>query len=221
MWRSRRRYAQTMKAARARFTRRALITLVGAVAATSGIAVTVLLLLRGPVSDTGVGPLIAVIGSVLVLIGLGGASIGNWVALIRITRLKPDALVFLARREPTLAPDLPTYLHRNDIAVDVSDRWVPAVIDERGIAPWSGGFRPRELFVMSWSELGAVTATEFRSVDGGAHFGISVDVRPFPTPLIVRVGSARFGLQAAFDRAGTAAVAEAADARRPVLEGGA
>jgi hypothetical protein len=210
-----------MKAARARFTRRALVALAGILAAASATTATLLLLLRGPVPDTGAWPLLALVGSVLLLLGLGGASIWNWVALIRISRLKPGALVFLARREPTLVPDLPVYLHRNDLAVDVSDRWVPAVIDERGIAPWSGGFRPRELFVMAWSELGEVTAEEFRSVDGRAHFGISVDVRPFPTPLIVRVGYARFGLQAAFDRAGTVAVAEAAAARRPVLEGSA
>lgn len=213
------RYAQTMKAARSRFTRRALIVLVGTVAATAGIAVVVVALLLGtPARDTAFVPLVAVIAVVALLLGLGAPSIWNAIGLMRISRLKPDALVFLARREPSLAPDLPMYLHRKDIAADVSDRWLAAVIDDRGMAAWSGGFRPRELVLMEWSEIGEVVATDFRSLDGSERFGITVDVRPFPTPLIVRVGYAMFGLQAAFDRAGTIAVNEAANAKRPVRE---
>jgi hypothetical protein len=211
------RYAQTMKAARSRFTRRATLVLVGTVAAAAGIAVIVVVLLLGtPASDT--APLVAVIAVVALLLGLGAPSTWNAIGLIRISRLKPDALVFLARREPTLAPDLPMYLHRKDIAADVSDRWLAAVIDDRGMAAWSGGFRPRELVLMEWSEIGDVIATGFRSLDGSERFGITVDVRPFPTPLVVRVGYAMFGLQAAFDRAGTIAVNEAANAKRPVRE---
>jgi hypothetical protein len=205
-----------MKAARSRFRRRALLVFVGALLTATAIAAAVVLLLRTPVSDTGFGPLIAVIAVVFLLLGLGGASIWNGIALIRISRLKPGALVFLARREPTLAPDLPMYLHRRDLSVDVSDKWVPAVIDERGMAAWSGGFRPRELFVMEWSELGEVSTIEFQSLEGRARFGIAVDVRPFPLPLIVRVGYSMFGLQSPFDRAGTSAVAAAANAKRPV-----
>lgn len=205
-----------MKQAVSRFTRRALAVLVGTVAAAAGIAVSVVMLLRSPVSDTGFGPLVAVIAVVLLLLGLGGASIWNTIGLMRITRLKPDALVFVARREPSLAPDLPLYLHRRDLSIDVSDRWMGAVVDDRGIAVWSGGFRPRELLLMEWSELGEVAATDFRSLDGPERFGIAVDVRPFPTPLIVRVGYSKLGLQAAFDREGTIAVAEAAVAKRPV-----
>lgn len=192
--------------------------LIGTIAAGAGIAVAVVLLLRGPVSGTGFGPLAAVIAVVLLLMGLGASSIWNSIGLIRLARLKPDALIFLARREPTLAPDLPMYLHRKDLAVDVSDRWLPAVIDERGLAAWSGGFRPRELVLMEWSELGEIVATDFRSIDGHGLFGIAVDVRPFPTPLIVRVGYSMLGLQAPFDRAGTIAVSAAANAHRPVLE---
>jgi hypothetical protein len=207
-----------MKAARSRFVRKAFIVLVGTVAVATGIAVTVVLLLRSPVSDTGFAPLIAVIAVVLLLLGLGAGSILNGIGLFRIARLKPDALVFLAHREPTLAPDLPMYLHRRDLSVDVSDKWLVAVIDERGMAAWSGGFRPRELLLMEWSEIGKVTTTTFRSIEGRERFGIAVDVKPFPTPLIVRVGHAMFGLQGVFDRAGTIAVCEAANAKRPVLE---
>ena len=189
-----------------------------ATAAATIIAVTVVLLLNSSSSDTGPIPLVAAIAVVLVLLGLGGPSLWNGIGLLRIRRLRPDALVFLARREPTLAPDLPMYLHRKDITADVNDKWVPAVIDERGIAAWSSGFTPREVILMDWSELGDVIATEFVSLEGGKKFGITVDVRPFPTPLVVRVGYSMFGLQGQFDNEGTVAVAAAANARRPVRE---
>jgi hypothetical protein len=207
-----------MDAARARFTRRAVLVLVLAVAAAAVSVATVVLLLSTSASDTGPIPLVAVIAVVLVLLGLAGPSLWNSIGLLRIKRLRPDSLVFLARREPTLAPDLPMYLHRKDIAADVNDKWIPAVIDERGMAAWSSGFRPREVILMEWSELGDVTATEFVSLEGGKKFGIAVDVRPFPTPLIVRVGYSMFGLQGQFDNQGTLAVAAAANARRPVHE---
>lgn len=206
-----------MKAARSRFARRAVTVLSGSIAAAAGIAVAVILLLLGtPAGET--ASLVAVIAVVALLLALGASSIWNAVGLLRIARLKPDALVFLARREPSLAPDLPMYLHRKDITADVSDRWLAAVIDERGMAAWSCGFRPRELLLMEWSEIGDVIATDIRSLDGGPGFGITVDVRPFPTPLVVRVGYAMLGLQAAFDRAGTVAVSDAANAKRPVHE---
>ena len=204
-----------MIAARSRFTRRALLLAAAIIVAAAGIATTVSLLLHTPDSDAGFGPLVAVIAVVLLLLGLAGGSLWNGIGLIRIARLKPDALVFLARREPTLAPDLPVYLHRKDINADVSDRWVPAVVDERGIAAWSGGFRPREILIMEWSELGAVEAFDYVSIEGQRRFGISVDVAPFPTPLIVRVGTSMFGLQSAFDRGETIAVAQDVNARRP------
>lgn len=191
---------------------------VGALTAAIGIAVTVVLLLRTSAPDTAFVPLIAVIAVVLLLLGLGGASIRNGIGLMRIQRLRPDALVFLARREPSLAPDLPLYLHRKDIVADVTDKWVPAVIDERGLAAWSSGLRPRELILMEWSELGEIIATEFVTLDGAKKFGIAVDVRPFPTPLVVRVGYSMFGLQGAFDRDGVIAVSTATNARRPVRE---
>ena len=192
--------------------------LVLAVATAAMIAVTVVLALSSSSSETRPVPLIAVIAVVLVLLGLAGPSLWNSIGLLRIRRLRPDALVFLARREPTLAPDLPLYLHRRNIAADVSDKWVPAVIDERGMAAWSSGFAPREVVLMDWSEIGDVVATDFVGFQGGKRFGITVDVRPFPTPLIVRVGYSLFGLQGQYDNEGTRAVAAAADARRPVRE---
>ena len=74
----------------------------------------------------------------------------------------------------------------------------------------------QEKLLEAQSQLGSVEVVDFTSVEGHARFGIAVDVQPFPSPLIVRVGYAMFGLQAAFDRAGTIAVAEAARAKRPV-----
>ena len=206
-----------MKAARSRFARRALLVLVAAVGS-AAIAIAAVLLLLTPGSDSGSAPLITVVAVLALLLGLGSGPIWNWIGLIRISRLKPGALVFLARREPVVDPDLPMYLHRHDLSVDVSDKWVPEVIDERGMAAWSSGVRPRELFLMPWSELGEVKAESFRSLKGQERFGITVDVRPFPTPLLVRVGYSAFGLQAAFDRAGTLAVNEAVGSLRGVRE---
>lgn len=190
-----------------------------ALAAAVAIGIVIVALLRTAGSDTGLGPLIAVIAVTLLLLGLGGSSIWNGIGLARLRRTRPDAVVFLARREPTLAPDLPMYLHRKDLSVDVSDRWLIALIDDRGMAAWSGGPRPRELVLMEWSELGEITPAAFTSIEGAERFGVAVDVRPFPTPLLVRVGYSKFGLQAAFDHEGTVAVAETASARRPVRAG--
>src|SRR3954469_19257960 len=103
-----------MEAARAGFTRRALAILIAAIAVAAAFAVAVIVLLRTPAPD-GVLPLVAVIAVLLVLFGLGAPSLWNGIGLLRIRRLRPDALVFLARREPTLAPDLPMYLHRKNI----------------------------------------------------------------------------------------------------------
>ncbi|CAN5304611.1 hypothetical protein BH09ACT5_BH09ACT5_11460 [soil metagenome] len=189
-----------------------------AVAATTGIGSVVVLLLRTPLSPAALAPLLVVVAVIAVLVGLGGTSVWNRVGLIRISRLRPDALVFLARREPTLAPDLPAFLYRKNVTADVADKWVPAVVDERGMAAWSSGPRPKELFLIPWDEIGEVEATAFQSLQGHDRFGVAVDVRPYPTPLLVRVGYSMFGLQTAFDRTGTILVSEAVNARRPVRE---
>ena len=204
-----------MSGARSRFFRRALLTFVATLllAALVGVAIGVLLPIT--LTDTGFGVVIPVVSVVLLLLGLSLGGLWHGVGIARVRRLKPDALVFLGRREPSLQPDLPMYLHRKDVSADVADRWVIAVIDSAGMAAWSSGPRARELFVMDWSELGEVVALDYLSIEGRPRFGISVDVTPYPTPLLVRVGYAMFGLQAGFDRSGTIAVCEAANSHRP------
>ena len=204
-----------MPGARSRFFRRALLTFSVTLAAAALVGVGIAVLLPASLSSAGFGVVIPVIAVGLLLFGLSLGGLWHGVGLARTRRLKPDALVFLGRREPSLTPDLPMYLHRKDVTADVADRWVIAVVDETGMAAWSSGPRPRQLFVMEWGELGEVEALDYLSIQGRPRFGISVDVMPFPTPLLVRPGYAMFGVQAAFDRSGTIAVCAAANAHRP------
>ena len=204
-----------MLGARSRFFRRALLTFVMTLVAATLVGIAIGVLLPLTLSDTRFGVVIPVVAVALLLLGLSLGGLWHGVGLARVRRLKPDALVFLGRREPSLQPDLPMYLYRKDVVADVADRWVIAVIDGAGMAAWSSGPRARELFVMQWSELGEVEAIDYRSIEGRPRFGISVDVTPYPTPLLVRVGYAMFGLQAGFDRSGTLAVCEAANGYRP------
>ena len=60
-------------------------------------------------------------------------------ALRQVRQTNPDGAVFLARRQPSVVADLATYLGDSAIYDQVSDRWVIASIDERGMAAWSIG----------------------------------------------------------------------------------
>jgi hypothetical protein len=162
------------------------------------------------------GDLILIVVSVAVVAAVAGATIGSMRrarALTRVTARHPDGLVFLARRQPSVVSDLAVYLGQRGISADVADRWLVALVDERGISAWSVGASPAELLLMPWSELGAIEVTDLES--GGRDRGIAVDVRPFETPLIVAVGYAAFGLTLALDRAGVAEVTALTNALRP------
>lgn len=204
-----------MKNARSRFVRGAILLLAGVLLAAAAVLVIVFAVLRHPTLLNGYGPILILVVVVAILAGLSAPSVLNAVALRRIAREHPGGLVFLAWRQPTLAPDLPAYLARKAITADVADRWVPALVDERGMSAWSPGMRPKELLLMEWSELGYIETRDFTQLQGRKRFGIAVDVRPFPTPLIVLVGHSALGIQGAFDRAGTQAVCDAANAMRP------
>jgi hypothetical protein len=162
------------------------------------------------------GDLILIVVSVAVVAAVAGATIGSMRrarALTRVTARHPDGLVFLARRQPSVVSDLAVYLGQRGISADVADRWLVALVDDRGISAWSLGSAPAELLLMPWSELGAIEVTDLES--GGRDRGIAVDVRPFETPLIVAVGYAAFGLTLALDRAGVAEVTALTNALRP------
>jgi hypothetical protein len=196
------------------FRRLALLIAVTAVAAASGIAVvgSRFLIAR----DSGGLGAFAALGAVWVLLALLAVQPVRYaLALRHLERLHPDGLVFLAARQPTLAPDLPAYMAAKGYDADVSQGWYAALVDERGISAWSVGARTRELLLMPWSELGAIVECTFTTVEGRSRRGISVDVAPYETPLIVTVGFAAYGVTAEFGRAGTAEVAASTAAMRP------
>ena len=158
---------------------------------------------------------LAAIGAVFLLLGLGGGPILRASAVARVQRSHPSALVMLALREPALVPDLPTYQYRKANTARVPDTWVVALVDSRGISAWSGGFRPKELILIEWSEIATVTAVSFTSIAGRRRFGAAVDVRPFATPMLVRVGHSAFGVEGSFDREGVLAIVDATNSQRP------
>ena len=126
--------------------------------------------------------------------------------------MNPHGAVFLARRQPALVSDLATYLGADsDVYDEVSDRWVVASIDERGMTAWSVGRDSRELLLVPWEHIGSIEPTALES----GRVGIAVDVKPFPTPLVVSVGYSAFGIMAAFGRRGVAEVVALANALRP------
>ncbi|MDJ0335975.1 hypothetical protein QMG83_12135 [Salinibacterium sp. G-O1] len=157
---------------------------------------------------------LATVGAAFLLLGLSGGPLLRGLAVARLRRSRPDALVFMALRETTGHPNLQTYQHRKDNTANVPEGWTVSVVDSRGIAVWSGGFRPRELILIEWSEIGEVSAVSFTSAAGRPRNGASVDVRPFPDPLLVRVGHAAFGVEGSFDRKGIFAIVDTLNALR-------
>jgi hypothetical protein len=186
-------------------------------AAAAAVIVTVVLLILVIVvvpRPDAMSDVILILVSVALVAAVASATIGSVrraQGLRRVAAQHPDDLVFLARRQPSVVSDLAVYLGQRDISADVADRWLVALVDERGISAWSVGTSPAELLLMPWDELGAIDVTNLES--GGR--GVAVDVRPFETPLIVAVGYAAFGLTSSLDRAGVAEVAALTNALRP------
>lgn len=197
-----------------RFRRTALVIALIAVAAASGIAVVGSTFLAARSGD-GLMPVIALAAVWVLLALLAVQPLRHAIALRRLERLHPDGLVLLAARQATLAPDLPAYMAAKGYTADVSRGWFAALIDDRGISAWSPGRRTQELLLMPWNEIGAIAECTFTTMEGRSRRGISVDVAPYETPLIVTVGFAAFGVAAEFGRAGTAEVAATARTRRP------
>lgn len=180
------------------------------------VVVVILVIVVVPREDTTSDVILVVVGF-LVLAALAGATIGSWRrarALRRVTRTHPDAMVFLARRQPSLVSDLAVYLAARGITADVADRWLVGMVDDRGISAWSIEAAPSELLLMPWAELGSIEVCDLES--GGKGRGIAVDVRPFDTPLIVAIGYAAFGLTSSLGRDGVAEVAARANRLRPL-----
>ncbi len=157
---------------------------------------------------------LAAIGASLLLLGLGGGPLLRGLAVVRLRRSHPDAMVLLTLREPTRTPHLQTYQYRKDNIATVPDHWTVSMVDSRGLSVWSGGLRPKELLLVDWSEVGDIAATSFTSLTGRGRIGASIDVRPIPVPLLIRVGSSSFGVEGAFDEEGVHAVVDGMNALR-------
>jgi hypothetical protein len=132
-------------------------------------------------------------------------------ALQQVMLANPDGAVFLGRRQPSVVSDLAGYVSASDVLDQVSDRWVVASIDHRGMAAWSIGRDARELLLIPWAEIGVVEVAPLES----GRPGVAVDVRPFATPLLVSVGYSACGIMAAFGHRGVAEVVATTNALRP------
>jgi hypothetical protein len=132
-------------------------------------------------------------------------------ALRQVAALNPDGAVFLGRRQPSLVSDLATYVSDAGVYDQVSDRWVVASIDGRGMSAWSVEPTSRELVLMPWEVVAAIEPIQLEN----GQPGVAVDVRPFPTPLVVSVGYAAFGILGSFGSRGVAEIVATANALRP------
>lgn len=157
---------------------------------------------------------LASVGIGLLLLGLGGAPLLRGISVSRMQRSRPDALVFLALREQTVAPHLQTYQYRKDNTENIPDSWVMSVVDTRGISVWSTGVRPKELILIHWSEIGEVAAVSYTSLTGRERIGAALDVRPIPNPLLVSFGYAALGVEGAVDEDGVFAIVDAINSLR-------
>ena len=196
-----------------RFRRRAAVAvLIGALVLVALVVVGIMLLDR---DEFAVGFTCLGIGVVLT-IGAGAVAalaLPRSRALRQVEAQNPEGAVLLARRQPHESNDLATYLGQSqELLAQVADRWVIASIDERGMAAWSVEPVARELLLIPWEQIGSIERVR---LDGDPRYGVAVDVKPVPSPLLVAVGYSAFGVLGPFGRTGLAEVISTANALRP------
>lgn len=136
-------------------------------------------------------------------------------ALRDLRAAHPDGAVFLARRHPSVVSDLETFMRERGFAADVSDGWVPALVDHRGISAWSTGPQPRELLLIRWDEIGEIAVERSATALSDGRPNVNVDVRPFVVPLTVDLGFARGILTFVLDLADTREAVRITNSLRP------
>lgn len=130
-----------------------------------------------------------VVGVLVFLVAVGATISSRYGAAIRALRSRfPDGAVFLARRQPTVVTDVETWMSSKGLTSQISDGWMPAVVDARGISAWTAGRHPEEVLLMEWAELGEIAVTKTSVAVGAPTWKVSVDVQPFVVPLTVEVG---------------------------------
>jgi hypothetical protein len=158
-------------------------------------------------------------GAIAVVVGAGALAaiaLPRSRALRQVSAANPEGAVFLGRRQPSPVSDLVTFVGGSqELLAQVSDRWVVSSIDARGMAAWSVEPVSRELLLIPWAAIGYVERVD---LEGDPRHGIAVDVKPFPTPLVVAVGYAAFGVLAPFRRRGVLEVIAATEALRPASD---
>ena len=151
---------------------------------------------------------VALVAAGIVLVAI---SLPRSRALRQVRAANPDGAVFLARRQPAVVSDLATYVDDPEVYDQVSDSWVVASVDERGMSAWSVEPTSRELVLMPWQVVASIDPIDLEN----GRPGVAVDVQPFPTPLVVSVGYAAFGIMVSFGSRGVAEVVATANALRP------
>jgi hypothetical protein len=199
-----------------RFRSRARLATVCAFAAVAVLALVggTVLGVRGSNDASLLAYLVVIVGFVLLLSIIAMLSARHAAALRYLAAHFPNGAVFLARRQPSVVSDMPAYLAAKGVTMPISDGWVPALVDGRGISAWTTGWRPREIVLMEWHELGEVqTIGTGPGIEKRA--AVTVDVRPFVVPLTVEIGYSTGLITMALDPTACDDVVRAAQALRP------
>jgi hypothetical protein len=195
------------------------MVLLAAVVAAFAIAGPVLLSSRDPAPGQLVG-YFGSIGLIVLMVGVLAFRTRRLTAAMRaIAAAHPDGVVFLARRHPSVVSDLETFMRERGFEADVSDGWVPALVDGRGISAWSTGSQPRELLLISWGELGEIAVEPSLTALSDGRPNVTVDVRPFVVPLTVDLGFARGILTFELDAVDTKEAVRITNSLRPAAHG--
>jgi hypothetical protein len=195
-----------------RFRRNALFVAIAAVLALIALFVLGTVLAVGADPVAGIPAWGAAVALAIAVVVFAVNSLRRSRAIRDVMTTNPGGLVFLGRRQPSLVSDLATYIPDSEVLAEVSDRWVIASVDGRGMTAWSIGAHARELVLMPWADIGSVERVR---LEGSGRPGIAVDVQPFPTPLVVSVGYSAFGVMAPYGKQGVDEIVIATNALRP------
>jgi len=151
------------------------------------------------------------------LIGSFGAITALHVRTLRaLAQRHPDDVVMLSRRLPPVSSDLPMFLRSKGLdGLQIGDGWYATLVDARGISVHSPGRDPQELVLMEWAEVGAIELVRTATVGGESRWSITVDVKPYPTPMTVDVAGAAGIVTMPLDAADIRDLIQAVETRRP------
>lgn len=203
---------------RRRFRARASLVTTIAVAGfvvLSAASTIAILLTIGPGGGLLLATALAILTLGLILLVLAITTGRNARAIRRVQAAHPTGIAFLARRRPPVVSDMPAYLASKQLDVKIDERWYVALIDDRGISAWAVGRVPRELVLMEWAELGDVLAVRVPTLLGDSRWCVTVDVRPYVTPMTTDIGFASGILTASLGQPDLAEVVQVVEAHRP------